>query len=133
MSSFIDKISSTVAAENKRLIALRKGKEKSARNTAVTSVNGGCTVPVRIGAENRNLPVCVALKIVNLTGFHIAFGVHINTGSFVENLYISGRFYYTIKSVTSFFKPDATHFKADDEVSLFNECVVEVTAVHASI
>ena len=122
-----------VAAEDERLITLRKRKEKSARNTAIAGVNGGCAVLVWVGAENRNLPICVIGKVIDFTGLHIAFGVHINAGGPVENLDISGRLHHTIEGVAAFFKPHTTHFKADDEVSLFDESVVEVAAVHAGI
>ena len=126
-------VRSAVAAEGKQLITLRKRKEKSARNTAVAGVNGGGAVPVRVGAEDGNLTVCVALKIVDLTSFHISFGVHINAGGLVENLDISGWLHHTVESVAAFFQLHTTHFKADDEVSLFDESVVEVAAVHAGI
>ena len=147
----LDVVRGAVCAEDKWLIVLRKGKEKSARNTArrtstrevcrchfrwasvVISVNGGGAVPVWVGAENGNLTVCVALKIVDLTSLHIAFGVHINAGGLVENLDISGRFHHTIECVTAFFQSHATHFKADDKVSLFDESVVEVASVHACV
>ena len=146
-----DVVCDAVAAEGKRLVTLRKGKEKSARNTArrtstrevcrchfrwasvVISVNGGSAVPVWIGAENGDLPVCVTLEVVDLTSLHIAFGVHINAGGLVENLDISGRFHHTIECVTAFFQSHATHFKADDKVSLFDESVVEVASVHACV
>ena len=128
-----DVIRGAVAAKDKRRIVLRKGKEKSAGNTAVIGVNGGGAVPIWIGTENGNLTVCVGLEIVNLAGFHIAFGVHVNARCFVENLDISGRLHHTVEGVTAFFQPYATHFKADDEVSLFDEGVVEVAAVHACI
>ena len=126
-------VSSTVAAEGKRLTTLRKEEEKSARNTAITGVNGGGAVPVRVGTENGNLPTCVALEIVNFTGFHIALGVHVNTSGLVENLDISGRLHYTVEGVTAFFQLHTTHFKADDEVAFLDEGVVEVTAVHACV
>lgn len=146
-----DVVRSDVAAEDKRLVTLRKGKEKSARNTTrrtsirevcrchfrwtsvVAGVNGGGTVPVWVGAENGNLTVCVGLEIVNFAGLHIALDVHVNACGLVENLDISGRLHHTIEGVTAFFQPHTTHFKADDEVSLFDESVVEVAAVHARI
>ena len=129
----LDVIRGAVAAEDKWLITLWKGKEKSARNTAVTGVNGGCAVPVQVGAENGNLTVCVGLEIVNFAGLHIALGVHVNACGLVENLDISGRLHHTVESMTSFFQTYTTHFKADDEVSLFDESVVEVTAVHTCV
>ena len=96
-------------------------------------MNGGGAVPVWIGTENGNLPIRFIREMVNLAGFHIAFGVHINARCFVENLDISGRLHHTVESVTTLFKPHTTHFKADDEVPLFDESVVEVAAVHACI
>lgn len=129
----LDVVGGTVAAEGKRHITLRKGKEKSARNTAVTGANGGGAVPVRVGTENGNLSVCVGLEIVNLTGLHIPFSVHVNARCLVENLDISGRFHNTVEGVTALFQLYATHFKADDEITLFDESVIEVASVHACV
>ncbi len=91
-------------------------------------MNGGGAVPVRVGTENGNQTVCFIREVVNLAGLHIALGVHVNACGLVENLDISGRLHHTVEGVTTFFQPYATHFKADDEVTLFDESVVEVAA-----
>ena len=38
-----------------------------------------------------------------------------------------------IQSIPSFFNANATHSKGDDYISLFDEGIVQVTAIHACI
>ena len=66
-------------------------------------------------------------------GFHIAFGAHVNACRFVIELEIAGGFHHTVQGVTAFFDVHSTHLKGNDDVPLFDECVVQIAAVHAGI
>ena len=90
-------------------------------------------IPINIRTENRNLPGGEFFKIINLAGLDIALRVNVNTCGLVINLDIARRLHNLVKLVPPLLDVHAPHLKRNDNISLFDEGVVQIAAVHTGI